>query len=216
MENTSGQGASATVPAEIDRWNWGAFLLNWIWGIGNNTLIALLMFVPLVNMVMVFVLGVKGSAWAWRNKRWDSVEQFQRVQRSWAKWGLIVWLAFIALGVGLFFAIMGMLKSSEAFKLAVLRLETDERALAVIGKPLSTGFPMGEIRLSGTNGHASLSFSVEGPNGKGIAYVEAAARLGQWDLLHLVLVPESTGHRIELIRPSSAPTLEQDDGSRSS
>jgi len=26
------------VPAEIDRWNWGAFLLNWVWGIGNNTL----------------------------------------------------------------------------------------------------------------------------------------------------------------------------------
>jgi hypothetical protein len=21
------------VPAEIDRWNWGAFLLNWIWGV---------------------------------------------------------------------------------------------------------------------------------------------------------------------------------------
>ncbi len=31
-----------TVPAEIDRWNWGAFLLNAIWGIGNNTFIALL------------------------------------------------------------------------------------------------------------------------------------------------------------------------------
>lgn len=216
MENTSGQGARATVPAEIDRWNWGAFLLNWIWGIGNNTLIALLMFVPLVNMVMLIVLGVKGSTWAWRNKRWDSVEQFQRVQRSWAKWGLIVWLAFIALGVGLFFAIMGMLKSSEAFKLAVQRLETDERALAVIGKPLSTGLPMGEISISGPNGHASLSFSIEGPNGKGMAYVEAAAQLGQWDLLHLVLVPEGSGHRIELTRPSSGPAPEQDDGSRSS
>ena len=216
MENTSGQGASAVVPSEIDRWNWGAFLLNWIWGIGNNTLIALLMFVPLVNMVMVIVLGVKGSAWAWRNKKWDSVEQFQRVQRSWAKWGLIVWLAFIVFGVALFFAIMGMMKSSEAYKLAVLRLETDERALAVIGKPLSTGFPMGQIHISGPNGQASLSFSVEGPNGKGMAYVEAAARLGQWDLLHLVLVPESSGHRIDLTNPSAPSPGRDDDGSRSS
>src|SRR5262249_11733907 len=33
IENTSGQGPSAPVPAAIDRWNWGAFLLNWIWGI---------------------------------------------------------------------------------------------------------------------------------------------------------------------------------------
>ena len=45
MENTSGQGALATVPGEIDKWNWGAFPLNWIWGIGNNTFIALLMFI---------------------------------------------------------------------------------------------------------------------------------------------------------------------------
>jgi hypothetical protein len=34
MDNTSGQGVAAV-----------AFLLNWIWGIGNNTFIALLMFV---------------------------------------------------------------------------------------------------------------------------------------------------------------------------
>src|ERR1019366_10250458 len=51
MENTSGQGVAAVVPPELDRWNWGAFLLNWIWGIGNNTFIALLMFVPVVNIV---------------------------------------------------------------------------------------------------------------------------------------------------------------------
>lgn len=65
IENTSGQGKSAVVPPEIDRWNWGAFLLNWIWGIGNNTFIALLMFVPFVNVVMAFILGVKGSTWRW-------------------------------------------------------------------------------------------------------------------------------------------------------
>ena len=34
------------IPAEIKRWNWGAFLLNWIWGIGNQTYIALLALVP--------------------------------------------------------------------------------------------------------------------------------------------------------------------------
>src|SRR6516162_11951094 len=34
------------IPAEIKRWNWGAFLLNWIWGIGNQTYIALLALIP--------------------------------------------------------------------------------------------------------------------------------------------------------------------------
>ena len=73
MENTSGGGSTAVVPSEVNRWNWGAFLLTWIWGIGNNTFIAFLMFVPFVNIVMWFILGAKGSAWAWQNKRWDSV-----------------------------------------------------------------------------------------------------------------------------------------------
>ena len=41
-ENTSGQGSSAVVPKEVHGWNWGAFLLNWIWGIGNNVWLALL------------------------------------------------------------------------------------------------------------------------------------------------------------------------------
>ena len=44
-----------TIPAEIDRWNWGAFLLNWIWGIGNNTYIALLTFVPFFGFIWMFV-----------------------------------------------------------------------------------------------------------------------------------------------------------------
>ena len=91
------------IPPEIDRWNWGAFLLNWIWGVGNNTFIALLTLVPIVGFVMLFVLGAKGSRWAWRNGRWDSVEHFKRVQRLWAIWGAIIWLGGIALvggGVG--------------------------------------------------------------------------------------------------------------------
>ena len=37
------------IPPEIDRWNWGAFLLSWIWGVGNNTFIALLSLVPIVG-----------------------------------------------------------------------------------------------------------------------------------------------------------------------
>ena len=109
MENTSGQGVAAVVPPELDRWNWGAFFLNWIWGIGNNTFIALLMFVPVVNMVMPFVLGVKGSAWAWRNKRWESVDHFRRVQRNWAIGGVVAIIALIVFGMGVWFSFTAVL-----------------------------------------------------------------------------------------------------------
>ena len=98
MENTSGQGKSAVVPAEIKGWSWGAFMMNWIWGIFNGTFIALLMFVPALNFIMMFVLGAKGNEWAWRNKRWDSVEHFKSVQRKWAIAGLVVLIIGVTLG----------------------------------------------------------------------------------------------------------------------
>lgn len=198
MENTSGQGNTATVPAEINHWNWGAFLLNWIWGIGNNTFIALLMFVPFVNFVMAFVLGAKGSSWAWRNKRWESVEQFKTVQRKWAKWGVILFAAFIIGFIALFFVIAASFKSSEAFQLSLAKLEASQEATELIGKPISTGFPMGSIQVSGPRGNASLSFSVSGPKGKGTVYVEATKDMGRWQVDRIVLEQEETGRRIDL------------------
>lgn len=89
LPNSSGAGAMAEVPPEIlGRWNWGAFLCSWIWGIGNNTWLALLWFVPCVGWIMSFVLGAKGNEWAWRNKRFESVEQFKKTQATWGWVGL--------------------------------------------------------------------------------------------------------------------------------
>ncbi|WP_258839692.1 ribonuclease G [Mechercharimyces sp. CAU 1602] len=82
-------------PAEIKKWNWGAFFLGWIWGIGNSVWISLLCFVPFVNIAMPFVLGYKGSEWAWQNKSWESVDHFKRVQKKWAIWGLVIFLISI-------------------------------------------------------------------------------------------------------------------------
>ncbi len=78
---------ATNMPAEVNKWNWGAFLMNWIWGLGNRTYIALLCLIPVVNLVMIFILGAKGSQWAWKNKKWDSVEQFIRVQGLWTAFG---------------------------------------------------------------------------------------------------------------------------------
>lgn len=197
MENTSGQGAQSTIPAEIDRWNWGAFMLNWIWGIGNNTFIALLMFVPFVNFIMLFILGAKGSKWAWKNKKWESIEEFKVVQRKWAKWGVIVLVAVAAFFVTLFFIISASFKSSEAYKLAVSKMEASQEVSRVIGTPFTTGMPSGSMQISGPDGSANLSFSVSGPAGKGTVYMEAVQNLGQWQI-HRMVLEEESGNRIDL------------------
>jgi len=97
QSNTSGMGSTAAVPAEVRGWNWGAFLLSWIWAIGNSTWIGLLALVPYVGWIMAIVLGVKGSEWAWQNRRWDSVEHFKKTQRTWALAGLIYFLVVLVI-----------------------------------------------------------------------------------------------------------------------
>lgn len=198
MENTSGQGKAAIVPSEIDRWNWGAFLLNWIWGIGNNTYIALLMFVPFVDIVMPFVLGAKGSNWAWSNKRWESIEHFKQVQRKWAIWSVIAYLVLIGLFVALFFYIMAAAKSSEVYKLSIVKLQSNSAATNALGTPITTGFPMGSIEISGPKGKADFSFSAEGSKSTGTVYVDAVKDLGTWKINRIELEVEGYQDRINL------------------
>lgn len=88
-ENTSGMGKNATIPDGIKGWSWGAFMFNWIWAIGNRTWIGLAAFIPYVGFIFAILLGIKGREWAWRNKRWDSIEHFQKVQRRWSLWSLV-------------------------------------------------------------------------------------------------------------------------------
>jgi hypothetical protein len=103
MENTSGQGKTGAVPSEIKRWSWGAFFLNFIWAVGNRTWIGLLTLLPLVGYVMPIILGFKGNEWAWRNKRWKSIDHFKGVQRKWAIWGACITISLFLSFNGLFF-----------------------------------------------------------------------------------------------------------------
>ena len=107
------------IPDRLNRWNWGAFFLNWIWGLGNSVWIALLCLIPGVNLVMMFVLGAKGSKWAWQNSTWRDEEHFRKTQRNWAIAGLIVWIAVPALFASIIFAVFGALKNSEAYALSM-------------------------------------------------------------------------------------------------
>ena len=183
----SAQAAAApqSIPPEIDRWNWGAFFLNWIWGIGNGTPIALLTLVPLVGFVMMIVLGAKGSRWAWRNGRWDNVEHFKRVQRKWAITGLIVWIAGAALFAAMFFGTFAILKHSEAYQMGVAKLQSSPLAINALGTPIITGNPSGSVSTVNESGKASLSFSVSGPKASGTAFVEAIKKDGVWSLTRL-------------------------------
>ena len=99
-DNTSGQGESAIVPEEVKGWSWAGFSLTWIWGVFNGVLISLLVLIPfpLFSLAWAIVLGIKGNEWAWRNKKWDSVEHFKNAQRPWNIAGIVIFaISMVAL-----------------------------------------------------------------------------------------------------------------------
>lgn len=88
-DNGSGNGEKSVVPPGIAGWGWGPFFWNFIWAIPNRVNIGLLTLIPYVGFVMMFVLGKNGRVWAWKNRKWKSVEDFNRVQRIWSITGLV-------------------------------------------------------------------------------------------------------------------------------
>ncbi len=76
--------------------NWGAFFGTWLWGLYNKS------FVPLLYL-LVFVLpcepwrfafllycGLKGNEWAYKNKKWDDVSEFNKSQENQAVFWIII------------------------------------------------------------------------------------------------------------------------------
>jgi len=95
--NTSGMGSNAPVPPGLGEFNWGGFLLTWIWGIGNNVWWSFLVFIPYLGLLVIpWVLAFKGNEWAWQSRRWASAEHFKSVQHTWTVWG---WALSIAASV---------------------------------------------------------------------------------------------------------------------
>jgi hypothetical protein len=87
------------IPDGVKGWSWGAFLLNWVWAVGNRTWWGLLALVPYVGLVVAIWLGIKGREMAWKNGSWDSVEHFNRVQKKWSQWAVGLMLAAVLIGI---------------------------------------------------------------------------------------------------------------------
>lgn len=95
-------------PEDLKRFNWGAFLMNWIWGIMHGKYITLLYFVacliPVIGPIGISIwFGFSGNKWAWQSRNWASIEEFNQCQRNWVK----LWIILFVLG--LIFAIKAFL-----------------------------------------------------------------------------------------------------------
>lgn len=127
---SNNSGAQGDVPVEIDRlqWNWGAFCFNrfWLYSHGMSGLASLLwgtsvairwiswmiggaagssvwVLYWVINVGISVYLGLNGHKMAWRNRRFDDLQEYFAVQRAWmiasfAFWGIGLALTGIVVG----------------------------------------------------------------------------------------------------------------------
>lgn len=163
--------AVVVFPDSARKWSWSAFWLGWIWGIFNRVWISLLTLIPLVNLVMMFVLGFKGREWAWKQGQWSSPEHFERVQKKWDIAGWMVAGTAILIGV-----------LAAAIDNRDIRLDEAEAELPIAQAP-----KVGEKKI-----HSALSQSYYmNSNGKlKVISPEQAASVLNSDLPYLPVTPD--------------------------
>lgn len=101
------------LPDGVRGWNWAAFILGPVWGIGLRiwwTAIAFLVIAVMLRtswqlalvawIALAMFLGLRGNEFAWRAQRWDSVGQFIATQQRWSI-GALVTLAAVVVGVAI-------------------------------------------------------------------------------------------------------------------
>ncbi|MHB0935561.1 MAG: RING finger protein [Armatimonadota bacterium] len=104
-------------PYELRRWNWGAFAIPLFWSAAmNQWLWFALCFVPCVNIVVHFYLGVKGNELAWQSRAWSSPQQFEATQDVWNKWGIPLFILWIILqGCNIMFGVFSGLEGGSSY-----------------------------------------------------------------------------------------------------
>lgn len=201
LKNTSGQGKGAEIPEGVKGWSWGAFLLNWIWGVGNNTFIALLMLIPFVGIVMIFVLGFKGREWAWRNKLWLDVDHFNRVQKKWSIAALLIVVVILPM---LFSVPFLLLKNSEPYAISLEKIMADTEAREYLGDSISVGmFVSGNMSTDASGSSAELKYKVTGDKNEASAYVNATKTGDVWVLDELLLNIPGGNDKIQISTETS-------------
>ena len=112
----SGNDPALVPAAERLGWNWGGFLVPYLWLIGHGRvtigfLLLLSMGIPVVFWLHLLLypavgiyLGLNGFRLAWRYQPYHGLEQLREREREWTAWGfLMVGVVVIVLALALAF-----------------------------------------------------------------------------------------------------------------
>jgi len=121
----------------------------------------------------------------------------------------LIVLAMLFVACIVFFA-LSILKSSDAYKIAVSRAKSDQRVVTALGTPIREGLvPSGKTNVTGPSGEADLGIPISGPKGKATIYAVAPKSAGTWAFSKLVVQVESSGEMIDLNETGSVSHEEE-------
>jgi hypothetical protein len=135
-------------------------------------------------------------------------------QRNW-KWfvptGCLTLIVMAVLFVGcIVFLVFSVMKSSDAYKLAVARAKSDQRVVAALGTPIREGmFSSGRTKVNGPSGEADIAIPISGPKGKATIQAVATKSEGTWSFSKLNVNIDGFGETIDLNETESASKEEE-------
>jgi len=124
--------------------------------------------------------------------------------RNW-KWFLptlcvLVLLAVLGFVGLVFYGVSSMMKSSDAYQLAVAQARMDPEVVSALGEPIVEGFlASGNINTNGSSGKADLAIPISGPKGGATIYLSATKSVGKWTFKDLVVEVDKSKDRIDLL-----------------
>lgn len=137
--------------------------------------------------------GVEKRGWFSRNWKW--------VVPVGCLGTIVLFVAFIA---AVLMAVMGAIRSSDAYELALSEARQHPAVVEALGEPIEVGWLMsGNISVNGASGEADLSIPLEGPKGSGTLYVVADKVAGQWDFERIEVEIDATMERVSLLNDAS-------------
>jgi hypothetical protein len=100
----------------------------------------------------------------------------------------------------IFFAAFSAIKGSDAYKLALERVQQSPEVQAQLGEPITdaTTFPSGSVRSMNGEGSAIIYMRVAGPKGSANVVVEAETSGGAWHFDKLEVTTDADGTKIDL------------------
>jgi TonB family protein len=90
-------------------------------------------------------------------------------------------LVLVAAGGAIFLFAMSAIKSSDVYRGALERAQSNPEAVALLGEPIKDGWLVkGTVSFNGGSGNASFEIPVSGPKNSGTLYVRAVNEGGAW------------------------------------